>query len=337
MHSSLILAVTFLPLVLVAVLFGLLLAWLHMRRVNRGDVVDLGALQKESMEPAAADEAVEGRKSVEPFPQLPSMNIHDTGGILMQPDEGFENVQRVSHHLTEHIDNPDRTPSNTFTTPPKSTSHEALAAFDFSDTPSKPPLPTRSLKRASGSNQTSTNAILTTKFEPASSSASEADNKIRPLAIPSRAPSRSGDSFKPEATTPIPLKFSAVPIAHIGSPISDDLPPTPTRASAFLHKPIMPKDEEAMQAMMANREMMEMEAWRPDRAKAEGIASRHELMKKKSGVNMHGKRNSAIREYVKHFPEQNPWRKMMAKRSKDFHVEEGPGEREFMQKFGGGR
>jgi hypothetical protein len=340
MHTSLILAVTFVPLVLVTSLIGLLIAWLHMRRVNRCDVVDLVALHKESLRHVPADEAVEGRKSIEPFPQLPSMDLHDAGGLLST--SYYENLP------TQPIDNVGLTQSNTHSTPPNGTSliespsREALAAFNFSNTPSKPPLPARSLKRFSGSNQPSPNATPAIKIEPASPRASEADDKTQPLIyrktrlspdIPSRASSRSPENIKSEDIKPIP--FSAVPIAHIGTPMSDDLPPTPTRASAYLHKPIMPKDDEGMQAMMKNREMMEMEGWRPDRARAEGIASRQGLMKKKSGVNMHGKRNSAILEYVRNFPEQNPWRKMMARRSKDEHVEEGRGEEEFMQKFGG--
>jgi hypothetical protein len=342
MHTSLILAVTFVPLVLVIALIVLLITWLRRRRVNHSDVVDLVALHKESLKHVAADEAVEGRKSVEPFPQLPSMDLHDTGGLLST--SYYENLPTLP------IDNVGLTQPNIHSTPSdrtslvESPSREALAAFNFSNTPSKPPLPARSLKRVSGSNQPSPNATPAIKIEPASPRASEAEDKIQPLIfpktrlspdIPSRGSSRIPENTKSENIKPIP--FSAVPIAHIGSPISDDLPPTPTRASAYLHKPIMPKDDEGMQAMMKNREMMEMEGWRPDRARAEGIASRQGLMKKKSGVNMHGKRNSAILEYVRNFPEQNPWRKMMAGRNKDVHVEEGRGEQEFTQKFGGGR
>jgi hypothetical protein len=67
------------------------------------------------------------------------------------------------------------------------------------------------------------------------------------------------------------------------------------------------------------------------------------LGRKKSGVNMHGKRNSAIREYVRGFPEQNPWRKLMGRekgRGEDFGIgigfEDGKeGEEEFMRRFGG--
>jgi hypothetical protein len=102
-----------------------------------------------------------------------------------------------------------------------------------------------------------------------------------------------------------------------------------------------------MRALLANRSMMEIEAWRPDLQKRlvenrdNKESSTMEVarmlgMKKKSGINMHGKRNSAIREYVRGFPEQNPWRKLRVRSMKDLRGGDlERGDEEFMRRFGG--
>lgn len=351
MVISLILAVTFVPLVLVLVFLGLVFSWLRMRRATRDDVVDLVALQKEPQEQVAT-EKYQGCKSSEPLPQLPALGLHEDG-YLMAPNPRLEG-KNFGNHTIESMTNMSRRPSNTSTTPPKhfsslneSPSREALAVFDFDDSPSKPPIPARSIKRASGILRTPVTTPPTIKVETASpSNTSEASNRTQPLrlspTIIGRAHARQTieANAKTDETKPIP--FSSVPITHINDPTSDSLPPTPARASAYLKQslnqnqkyPYVPKDAEGMQAMVANREMMEIENWRPDLQK-KLAAGKLDLKSKKSGQSMIGKRNSAIREYVKSFPEQNPWRMMIARRSRD--VEAQQGEDEFMARFGGGR
>lgn len=377
MGASLILAATFVPLVLVIVLLRLAFAWLRMRRANRDEVVDLVALQKEPQKPITTNDNYEGRKSTEPFPRLPSISLDDNSSFTnisyTKPiGKTYGKLQRITHNSTIPLVNSDHTSSNTLTTPPKpfsslteSPSCEALAAFEFSDTPSKPPLPARSLKRASGSLYIPVSTTPTIEVEsasPPSTSEVSVKDKIQPLRLSPTAIGRAharqtieamearNDEIKP---VPALIPFSSVPITHIKNPTSDDLPPTPVRASTYLKQnfnqtpadPCVPKDAKDMQAMMANREMMGIEAWRPGLPKnlaagKLGLSSQNThgrgLTSKISGINMHGKRNSAIREYVRNFPEQNPWRRIVARRSRDVEAQQEHTEDEFMNRFGVG-
>lgn len=170
MSLSLILAVTLMPLVIVLLLLGLAITWLRMRRAAHDDVVDLVAMRK----PVTPDPNYELRTSTEPFPYLPPVSVDNSrmsmdAAFIRKKD--FGDFTRCTHHPTE----PPVTTDDSLTTPTKrisilseSPSSEALAAFDF-DTPSKPPVPQRSLKRSSGRSLHSVPTPII-KIEPASPS-----------------------------------------------------------------------------------------------------------------------------------------------------------------------
>jgi hypothetical protein len=401
MFLSLILAVTLMPLVVILSLLGLVVTWLRTRRTNRDDVVDLVAMQK----PVTPEPGYEICISTEPFPQLPSMGLNDSADLMGTPYaqaqvKNYGDLQHLAHYPTNPPMKNGRTPFNTpselVTTPSKrfnalneSPTREALAAFDFADTPSKPPIPARSLKRTSGRSfipvatprKIKTEAPPQIKIEPASPSIGSelsSQDKLQPL---HRSPtslgraharqtieaiqSRANDTKPTPIPSSNPIPFASVPITHIANPTSDDLPPTPNRASYYItpnihtlptprhitqsqsSPPYLPSNTTGMRALLANRSMMEIEAWRPDLQKRlvenrdNKESSTMEVarmlgMKKKSGINMHGKRNSAIREYVRGFPEQNPWRKLRVRSMKDLRGGDlERGDEEFMRRFGG--
>ena len=397
MRLSLILAATLMPLVVILSLIGLAITWLRTRRANRGNVLDLVAMQK----PVTPEPSYEIRTSTEPFPQLPSMGLKDSADLMdtayaQAQVKNYGDLQRVVHYPTNpsmnHSRTPFNTPSNRVTTPSKqisvvnkSSTCEALAAFEFADTPSKPPLPARSLKRTSGRSLIPVARLPEIKIEPASPSIGSelsTHDKSQPL---HRSPTsigraharqtieaieaRANDTKPPPISSSNPIPFAAVPITHIANPTSDDLPPTPNRASYYsitpnIHTrptsrhitqsqsspPYLPSTPTGMRALLGNRSTMEIEAWRSGlqqrlRHHEKAHMELHELMRTRKknnfGINMQGKRNSAIREYIRGFPEQNPWRKLRAKSMKDLSGGgEGRGDlerrdEEFMRRFGG--